>query len=156
MRVLLEKVVLNLPDVVVAESVGQLDLLERVSHQPVLGALCLPGPRVLVLVEDPEPHARSVPSSLNSAPRTADTATEMATERRALHGVRQRTAERLRDNGARSTDTSSEREALTRVAAAAAGAHSLEDVLELAAEQARAAVGAASLSVSRWERDSSL
>jgi diguanylate cyclase (GGDEF)-like protein len=47
----------------------------------------------------------------------------------------------------------SEREALLRVAAAAAGAHSLEEVLEVAAEEARAAIGAASLSVSRWERE---
>ena len=47
----------------------------------------------------------------------------------------------------------SEREALLRVAAAAAGAHDLEDVLEVAAEEARAAIGAASLSVSRWERE---
>jgi diguanylate cyclase (GGDEF)-like protein len=47
----------------------------------------------------------------------------------------------------------SEREALLRVAAAAAGAHDLDQVLEVAAEEARAAIGAASLSVSRWERD---
>jgi diguanylate cyclase (GGDEF)-like protein len=47
----------------------------------------------------------------------------------------------------------SEREALLRVAAAAAGAHDLEEVLEVAAEQARAATDAASLSVSRWERE---
>jgi diguanylate cyclase (GGDEF)-like protein len=39
------------------------------------------------------------------------------------------------------------------VAAAAAGAHDLEEVLEVAAEEARAAIGAASLSVSRWERE---
>lgn len=43
-----------------------------------------------------------------------------------------------------------ERDALLRVAAAAAGASGLEDVLELACEEARDAVGAASLSVSRW------
>jgi diguanylate cyclase (GGDEF)-like protein len=47
----------------------------------------------------------------------------------------------------------SERDALLRVAAAAAGASSLEQVLELAAEEARAAIDAASLSVSRWERE---
>src|SRR3954453_18341679 len=39
------------------------------------------------------------------------------------------------------------------VAGAAAGAAHLEEVLEVAAEEARAAIGAASLSVSRWERD---
>lgn len=44
-----------------------------------------------------------------------------------------------------------EREALLRVAAAAAGASHVEDVLELAAEEALEAVGAASLSVSRYE-----
>jgi diguanylate cyclase (GGDEF)-like protein len=39
------------------------------------------------------------------------------------------------------------------VAAAAAGAHDLDQVLEVAAEESRAAIGAASLSVSRWDRD---
>ena len=39
------------------------------------------------------------------------------------------------------------------MAAAAAGAHHLDEVLEVAAEEARAAIGAASLSVSRWDRD---
>jgi diguanylate cyclase (GGDEF)-like protein len=38
------------------------------------------------------------------------------------------------------------------VAAAAAGTHDLAQVLEVAAEEARAAIGAASLSVSRWDR----
>jgi len=47
----------------------------------------------------------------------------------------------------------SEGQALLRVAAAAAGAHDLDQVLEVAAEEARAAIDAASLSVSRWERD---
>jgi len=50
----------------------------------------------------------------------------------------------------------SEREALLRVAAAAAGAHEVEQVLEVAAEEARAAIEAASLSVSRWERDTGM
>ena len=45
---------------------------------------------------------------------------------------------------------------MLRVAAAAAGAHDLHEVLEVAAEEARAAIGAASLSVSRWERDEGL
>lgn len=43
--------------------------------------------------------------------------------------------------------------ALIDVAAAAAGAHTLQDVLELAAERALAAIGGASLSISRWERE---
>lgn len=46
-----------------------------------------------------------------------------------------------------------ESDALLRVAAAAAGSHELDQVLEVAAEEARTAVNAASLSVSRWERD---
>lgn len=41
--------------------------------------------------------------------------------------------------------------ALVSVAAGAAGAHRLDDVLELAAESALAAIGAASLSIGRWE-----
>ena len=49
-----------------------------------------------------------------------------------------------------------EGEALLRVAAAAAGTHELEEVLEVAAEEARAAVHAASLSVSRWEEERGL
>jgi diguanylate cyclase (GGDEF)-like protein len=43
--------------------------------------------------------------------------------------------------------------ALIEVGAAAAGAHRLDDVLELAAERALAAMGAASLSISRWDGD---
>jgi diguanylate cyclase (GGDEF)-like protein len=50
------------------------------------------------------------------------------------------------------SDGGSERDALIRVAAAAAGAHRLDQVLELAAEEARRVLGAASLAISRWER----
>jgi diguanylate cyclase (GGDEF)-like protein len=46
-----------------------------------------------------------------------------------------------------------EREALMRIAAATADAYRLEDVMEQAAEAALAAMGAASLSISRWEPD---
>jgi diguanylate cyclase (GGDEF)-like protein len=46
-----------------------------------------------------------------------------------------------------------EREALMRVAAATADAYRLEDVMEQAAEAALEVTGAASLSISRWERD---
>ena len=46
--------------------------------------------------------------------------------------------------------------ALIDVAAVAAGAHRLEEVLELAAERALEAVGGASLSISRWDADASL
>jgi hypothetical protein len=53
--VLLHEVVLDLPGVVVAEPVGQLDLVEGVVEEPVLG-VDVPRPWQLVLVEDPEPH----------------------------------------------------------------------------------------------------
>src|SRR3954453_8716502 len=43
--------------------------------------------------------------------------------------------------------------ALIDVAAVAAGAHRLEEVLELAAERSLAAVNGASLSISRWDAD---
>jgi diguanylate cyclase (GGDEF)-like protein len=46
--------------------------------------------------------------------------------------------------------------ALIDVAAAAAGAHRLEEVLELAAERALAATGGASLSISRWDTEAGL
>jgi diguanylate cyclase (GGDEF)-like protein len=46
--------------------------------------------------------------------------------------------------------------ALIDVASAAAGVHRLEDVLELAAERALAALGGASLSISRWDMDARL
>ena len=59
-RVLLEEVVLDLPDVVEAEPVGELDLLERVRRAGGAPASVLPGPGQLVLVEDAEPHARIV------------------------------------------------------------------------------------------------
>ena len=54
-RVLLEEVVLDLPRVVVAQPVGQLDLVEAVLEELVLGVL-RPRAGQLVLVEDPEPH----------------------------------------------------------------------------------------------------
>jgi hypothetical protein len=43
-RVFLEEVVLDLPRVVDAEAIGELDLIERVLEQPELGAL-VPRPR---------------------------------------------------------------------------------------------------------------
>jgi diguanylate cyclase (GGDEF)-like protein len=55
-----------------------------------------------------------------------------------------------RGDSPRATD---EAAALTRVSAAAADAYRLEDVIEQAAEAAREVTGAASLSISRWERD---
>ena len=43
--------------------------------------------------------------------------------------------------------------ALIDVAAVAAGAYRLEEVLELAAERALEALGGSSLAISRWEQD---
>ena len=43
--------------------------------------------------------------------------------------------------------------ALIDVAAVAAGAHRLEDVLELAAERSLSALGGASLAISRWDME---
>ena len=53
--VLLEEVMLDLPGVVDAEPVAQLDLVEGVLEQLGLAAL-VPGPRELVLIEDAEAH----------------------------------------------------------------------------------------------------
>jgi hypothetical protein len=53
--VFLEEVVLDLPGVVVAQAVGEHDLLQGLMEQPRLVAL-VPGLGQLVLVEDPEPH----------------------------------------------------------------------------------------------------
>jgi len=51
-------VVLDLPDVVEADPVGDLDLLEGVVQQPVLASV-RPRARKLMLVEDAELHPRS-------------------------------------------------------------------------------------------------
>lgn len=64
---------------------------------------------------------------------------------------REEAREPLRDRAA--PGETDEHSALLRVAAACAGANRLEDVLELAAEEARHAVGADSLSVGRFEAD---
>ena len=58
MRVLLEEVVLDLPDGVEAHAVGELDLLEGVLDQALL-AVVAPRAGELVLVEDPEAHGAS-------------------------------------------------------------------------------------------------
>src|SRR6185436_20382888 len=65
-RILLEKVVLDLPRVVDAEAVGQLDLAQCILEQLKLRALA-PGPRQLMLVEDPELHAGCCRRASNSA-----------------------------------------------------------------------------------------
>lgn len=51
------------------------------------------------------------------------------------------------------TGRTGEREALMRIAAATVDAYRLEDVMEQAAEAALDVTGAASLSISKWERD---
>ncbi len=87
-----------------------------------------------------------------------DTKTQMEQPDLALHGSRRRQA---LDRGLRALPTQpdalaredSEREALMRVAAAAAAASSLQDVMELASEAALEALNAGSFSMSRWERD---
>jgi hypothetical protein len=54
-RVLFQEVMLDLPGVVVAELVGELNLAERILQELVL-ARGTPRPRELVLVEDAEFH----------------------------------------------------------------------------------------------------
>ena len=61
-RVLLEKVVLHRPHAVEAETVGELDLVERLAEQPLLGA-GIPGARQLKLVEEAEFHGAAVASA---------------------------------------------------------------------------------------------
>ena len=55
MRIFLEEMVLDLPGMVDAQAVRQLDLIERLLVDAVLVAL-VPRPRQLVLVEDAELH----------------------------------------------------------------------------------------------------
>ena len=57
-RVFLKEMVLDLPGIVVAEPVGQFDLVERVLIEPMLAAR-LPRARQLQLVKDAEFHSRS-------------------------------------------------------------------------------------------------
>ena len=59
MRILLEKVVLDLPDVFDADPVGELHLFQRFLVEPPLGVIVpvgARGARQLVLVEDTEIH----------------------------------------------------------------------------------------------------
>src|SRR4051794_31036949 len=56
--VLLEEVVFDLPHVVDAERVGELDLLQRVLDELVLGTF-VPRAGKLVFVEDPELHCET-------------------------------------------------------------------------------------------------
>jgi len=55
MRVFLEEMVLDLPDVIDADPVGEFDLLKRVAIEPLLGVF-FPRLRQLVLIEKPELH----------------------------------------------------------------------------------------------------
>ena len=93
--VFLEEVVLDLPHHVEADAVGQLNLLERVLHKAVLG-VGLPGPRQLMLVEDPELHA--APSEWNSVRMSAPSlcwAHQNSTSARAPRRPSSRTGPRL-------------------------------------------------------------
>src|SRR4029450_13379484 len=69
--VFLQEVVLDLPHVVEADPVGQLDLVEGVREQLVL-ALGPPGAGQLVLVEDAEPHR--VPSRASGSSNARNSA----------------------------------------------------------------------------------
>ena len=69
-RVLLEEVVLDLPHVVDADLVGELDLLDRVLEELLLAAR-RPGPRMLQLQEDAELH-RSLRSGSRAAAKYTD------------------------------------------------------------------------------------
>ena len=60
---LLQEVMLDLPDVVEADAIGKLDLLEGVLEQPVLGTLHLPADAGCGLVKDSEFHASILSSS---------------------------------------------------------------------------------------------
>src|SRR5262249_9350724 len=67
-RGLLEEVVLDLPEVLDPEPVGELDLLERLlEHAPLRARL--PRPRHLVLVEEAELHRRALAGGLYHGPR---------------------------------------------------------------------------------------
>ena len=70
MRVFLEKMVLDLPDVVDPQPIGELDLVERLVVKAQL-AILAPGLRQLVLVEQAEFH-RGSPWFRPSPSRYAD------------------------------------------------------------------------------------
>ncbi len=70
MRVLLEEVVLDLPDVLEAEPIGELRLGQRVLEQLELGPF-VPRARELMLVEDPEAHGVLLGDSLAAYGRAA-------------------------------------------------------------------------------------
>ena len=65
-RILLEEMVLDLPDIVDAEPVGELDLVERILIEPQLGSF-VPGLRQLVLVKNPEFHG-VLPTQVRPSP----------------------------------------------------------------------------------------
>src|SRR5580700_11956420 len=69
-RVLLEEMVLDLPDVVDAEPVGELDLVERLLVEPQLRIL---GPRLrqLMLVEKSEFHRQAPAGGRRSVRRSS-------------------------------------------------------------------------------------
>jgi hypothetical protein len=73
-RILLEEMVLDLPDILDAEPVGELDLVERLLTQALLRIL-VPRLRQLVLIEEPEFHPpRSSRSQLDQRGACFETA----------------------------------------------------------------------------------
>ena len=70
MGIFFQEMVLDLPDVVEAEPVGQLDLIERVLEQFQLQPFG-PRPWELMLVEDPELHGVKLPRPAFVCPELA-------------------------------------------------------------------------------------
>ena len=68
MAVLLEEVVFDLPRVLDAEPIGELDLLECIVDQASIGVV-LPRPPDLVLVEDAELHGQQYGGVAATVPR---------------------------------------------------------------------------------------
>ncbi len=63
---------LDFPGVIDAEPIGQLHLVERLLVEALLGAV-VPGPRQLMLAEDPELHAALTGSTMRNEPRLEET-----------------------------------------------------------------------------------
>ena len=82
--VLLQEVVLDLPDHVEAETVGQLHLLQGVVDEPELAAL-VPGARELVFVEEAELHEAATASSVFGVCQRRRRSRRPPARRRILH-----------------------------------------------------------------------
>ena len=86
-RILLQKMVLHLPEVLDPETVGQFDLVQGIGDQLLLAGLA-PGPGQLVLVEDTELHCRLLCIGIESSgwadPRGIQPSREMASRSTAV------------------------------------------------------------------------